>query len=145
VGDEVIATWRLKPGRNDAGIVRACLAARDRLAARREAYEREFGESADFRAALHAGLVTVGEIGAFKKEIALIGDPMNTAARILDACRELGYPTLASSTLIERLDGLPDQVERKVIAPLPLRGKAAPLDLVSLGRARAPDRLTAKV
>ena len=145
VGDEVIATWRLKPGLNDAAIVRACMAARDRLAARREAYEGEFGESADFRAALHAGVVAVGEIGAFKKEIALIGDPMNTAARILDACRELGLPTLASSALMERLDGAPDEVERKCIAPLPLRGKAAPLDLVALAPKRAADRPTAKV
>ncbi len=145
VGDEVIATWRLKPGLNDAAIVRACMAARDRLAARREAYEGKFGESADFRAALHAGVVAVGEIGAFKKEIALIGDPMNTAARILDACRELGFATLASSALMARLDGAPDEVERKRIAPLPLRGKAAPLDLVALAPKRAADRPTAKV
>ncbi len=62
-----------------------------------------------------------------KKEIALIGDPMNTAAQILDACRELGFATLASSALMERLDGAPDEVERKRIAPLsPARqGRAA--------------------
>ena len=58
VADEIIATWRLKGGRNDAGIVRACFAARDRLAARRGAYQRDFGASADFRAALHGGPVS---------------------------------------------------------------------------------------
>src|SRR5208283_4665028 len=92
VGDEVIATWRLRPGRNDAAIVRACLSARDRLASRREAYRQAFGEWAEFRAALHAGVVVVGEIGSFKKEIALVGDPMNTAARH-PRCRDLGVPT----------------------------------------------------
>ncbi len=138
VGDEIIATWRLKPGRSDAGIARACLDARNRLAARRGIYEREFGEAAEFRAALHAGVVAVGEIGLFKKEIALIGDPMNTAARILDACRALDCPALASSELIGRLLSLPDSVEPDPIAPLPLRGKAEPLELVALAPRRVP-------
>jgi adenylate cyclase len=136
VGDEVIAIWRLAPGRSDAGIVRACFAARERLEARRGVYERAFGEGAEFRAALHAGVVAVGEIGLYKKEIALIGDPMNTAARILDACRELGYLTLASSTLIDRLNLPPDRIECAAIAALPLRGKTEPLDLVSLSPSR---------
>ncbi len=138
VGDEIIATWRLKPGRNDVGIVRAWSGAFRRLADHRAAYEREFGEGAEFRAALHAGVVAVGEIGLYKKEIALIGDPMNTAARILDACRELGFPTLASSALIERLSGLPDGIEGAAIAALPLRGKAEPLDLVALAPTTPP-------
>jgi len=132
VGDEIIATWRLRAGQNDAGIVRAYLAARDRLAARREAYKREFGEGADFRAALHVGVVVLGEVGSFKKEIALIGDAMNTAARILDACRALNRPALASSALVKRLGVLPDSVRGYAIAPLALRGKAEPLELVAL-------------
>ena len=132
VGDEIIAAWRLKPGRNDAGIVRACFAARERLAARRDAYKRDFGVGADFRAALHGGAVAVGEIGLFKKEIALIGDSMNTTARILDACRALDRHTLASSALLDRLDGLPASITPCAIAPLPLRGKAKPLELIAL-------------
>ena len=144
VGDEIIATWRLKPGRNDAGIVRACFVARDRLAARRDVYKRDFGVGADFRAALHGGAVVVGEIGSFKKEIALIGDSMNTTARILDACRQLDRPTLASSALLDRLKGLPDSIAPRVIAPLALRGKSQPLELFALERAEAPALAGAK-
>jgi adenylate cyclase len=132
VGDEIIATWRLRPGRNGAGILRAYLAARDRLAAKREAYKREFGEGAEFRAALHVGVVVLGEVGSFKKEIALIGDAMNTAARILDACRALDRPALASRALIKRIGVLPDSVRGDAMAPLALRGKAEPLELVAL-------------
>jgi len=142
VGDEIIATWRLRPGRSDAGVARAYFAARDRLASRRDAYEREFGETAEFRAALHAGVVAVGEIGSFKKEIALIGDSMNTAARMLDACRALDRPALASREFVERLGPLPDSVEADPIAPLPLRGKAEPLELVALER-RQTERIAA--
>ncbi|WP_170153437.1 adenylate/guanylate cyclase domain-containing protein [Roseiarcus fermentans] len=140
VGDEIIATWRLKPGRNDVGIVRAWAAASGRLADRRAAYQREFGDGAEFRAALHAGFVMVGEIGSFKKEIALIGDAMNTAARMLDACRALGRVALASAALIDRLPALPDGVELAPIASLPLRGKAEALALVALALAQETPR-----
>ncbi len=138
VGDEVIATWRLSPGRNDARIVRAFVSGRARLAAGADDCRREFGLVPDFRAALHAGEVVVGELGSLKKEIALIGDPMNTAARILDACRDLDCPALASSALLERLDGLPASIAPRAIAPLSLRGKSEPLELFALEREDAP-------
>jgi adenylate cyclase len=132
VGEEIIATWRLKAGRNDAGPVRAELSARRRLAAGAGAYMRDFGFVPDFRAALHCGEVVVGELGSLKKEIALNGDAMNTAARILDACRELRLPALVSSALLARLDDLPRSIAPRAMAPLPLRGKAEPLDLFAL-------------
>jgi adenylate cyclase len=127
VGDEVIATWRLAAGRNEAGVVRAWAAARGRVAANAEAYNRQFGLVPDFRAGMHCGEIVIGELGSRKKEIALIGDPMNTAARILDAARALDRAALASSALLERLKGLPAWVAPSAIAPLALRGKAEPL------------------
>jgi adenylate cyclase len=141
VGDEIIATWRLQPGENDAAVVRACFDALDRLKARRASYKRKFGIEADFRAALHAGVVVLGEVGSFKKEIALIGDAMNTTARILDACRDNGRPVLASTALIGRLSGLPERVAAEPMLPLRARGKSAPLDVVALERVggRAPE------
>ena len=134
VGDEIIATWRLGLGSNDARIIRAWASARARLSAGADRYMREFELVPDFRAALHGGEVVVGELGSLKKEIALIGDPMNTAARILDACRDLDCPALASSTLLQRLDRLPASIAPRAIAPLPLRGKSEPLELFALER-----------
>ena len=132
VGDEVIATWALAPGANDPGCVRACFAALERLAARGADYEREFGLRADFRAALHCGPLVVGELGYLKKEIALIGDAMNTAARIQQACRETGCAVLASTTLLERLSALPPGVAARALGPLPMRGKERALELYEL-------------
>ncbi len=132
VGDEIIATWRLVPGQNEAGCVRACFSALDRLAARGADYQREFGLDADFRAGLHCGPVVVGELGYLKKEIALIGDAMNTAARIQQACRETGCRVLASAALLERLAALPPGVERRALGPLPLRGKERAIELYAL-------------
>ncbi len=60
---------------------------------------------------------------------------VNTAARILDACRALNRSALASRALVKRLGVLPDPVRGDAIAPLALRGKAEPLELVALERA----------
>ena len=140
VGDEVIAAWRLKPGANDPACVRAVFAALDRIAAQGPAYMRAFGVVPDFRAGLHCGPVAVGELGSLRKEIALIGDTMNTAARILEACRATDNRVLASANLVERLSALPPGVTRRRLGELPIRGKERPLELDVLeagaGRAR---------
>lgn len=132
VGDEVIATWRLAPGANPPACVRAAFAAVDRIAAQGPAYKRDFGVVPDFRAALHCGPVAVGELGSLRREIALIGDTMNTAARILEACRETDTRVLASAALLERLDALPAGLARRRLGELNMRGKESPLELYAL-------------
>ena len=86
----MIATWPLARGLKDATCVRACFAAIARLIVRRADYVREFGAPAEVRASLHCGPIVVGEMGSVKKEIALLGDTLNTGARLVDACRERG-------------------------------------------------------
>jgi adenylate cyclase len=132
VGDEVIATWRLAPGKNEAACVRACFGALERLRAQGPAYQREFGFAADFRAGLHCGPVAVGELGYLKKEIALIGDAMNTVARIVEACRSANARVLASAVLLDRLAALPPGVASRPLGQLPVRGKGQPLELFAL-------------
>ena len=129
VGDEVIATWRLAPGANPPACVNAAFAALDRIAAQGPAYQREFGVVPDFRAGLHCGPVAVGELGSLRREIALIGDTMNTAARILEACRDTENRVLASAALIERLATLPPGVTRRRLGEFPVRGKERRLEL----------------
>ena len=129
VGDKVIATWKLAQGANPPACVRACFAALDRLRQQGPAYERAFGQRADFRAALHCGPVAVGELGTLKKEIALIGDAMNTAARIQASCRETGHRVLASAALLDRIAALPPGVMRQRLGALPMRGKERPTEL----------------
>lgn len=140
VGDEVIATWRLKPGANPPACVSAVFAALDRIAAQGPAYERDFGLVPDFRASLHCGPVAVGELGSLRREIALIGDTMNTAARILETCRDTGNRVIASAALIERLAALPLGVARRRLGEFPVRGKERPLELDALEAEAAPDR-----
>ena len=89
VGDEVILTWTAEEGLLEARCVRAVFAISDTLEAARTAYEADFGVMPRFWAGLHLGPVVAGEIGTIKHEIAFLGDTLNAAARIQQACKEL--------------------------------------------------------
>ncbi len=136
IGDEVIATWKLAAGSKDARCVRACFDAMERLAAQDADYHRDFGRRPRFRAALHCGPVVVGELGSYRLEIALIGETMNTAARIEQACRDTGHDVLASAALIDRIGELPPGIAKRSLGPVKLRGKATELELFALSRNR---------
>jgi adenylate cyclase len=131
VGDEVIAVWRA--GTDAQQPIRACFSCQQRFVARAANYRSAFGATPAFRAAIHAGPVVVGELGAQKKEIALIGDAMNTTARILEAARDAGAALLVSAPLFDRMRAPLVGVEARRLPPIPLRGKAAALELVAVG------------
>ena len=95
-------------------------------------YTAEFGQFATCRAGLHAGPVVLGELGYSKMEIALLGDTMNTAARIHEMCRETGHRVIASDALLARGGTLPPGVEKRALGPIALRGKERALDLYAL-------------
>ncbi len=84
----------------------------------------------EFRVGIHEGEVTVGEIGIVKKDLAMSGDTMNTAARIRSATGELGIAVLASQPYSELLGD--DSLElRNSIGIMELKGKAIGLELFS--------------
>jgi adenylate cyclase len=121
-----------RAGRNPPACVRAAFAALSRIAAQGPTYKLEFGVVPDFRAALHCGPLAVGELGLLRKEIALIGDTINTTARILETCRQTDNRVLASAVLLERLAKLPPGVIRRRLGEFPVRGKERPLELDAL-------------
>jgi adenylate cyclase len=131
VGDELIATWPLAQGVKQARCLRACFDAVARMAALGPSYERDFGLRVAVRAALHCGPVVVGEMGSFKKEIALSGDSLNTTARLVDACRETGESVIASTALLDRLV-LPPGIAARPLGPVRLHGKKEAVELVAL-------------
>jgi len=131
VGDELIATWPLAAGLKPARCLLACFDAIARMAALGPSYEREFGLRAEVRAALHCGPVVVGEMGSFKKEIALSGDTVNTTARLVDACRETGEPVIASAALLEQLV-VPTGIAARALGPIRLHGKKSAVELFAL-------------
>ena len=132
VGDEIIVTWPFAAGLAGGRCVRACFDALEKLDERAAPYIRDFGMRANFRAALHCGPVVIGELGTVKMEIAFLGDTMNTAARLQEACRDTGQRILASAALVNRLTALPPGIAQRSIGRLRLHGKENETEIYAL-------------
>jgi adenylate cyclase len=78
--------------------------------------------------------VVTGEIGTAKREIAFLGDTVNTTARIEDVSRQFDSPLVASADLVERLK-LPAEFRQRSLGKVRLRGKRAELELYAIERA----------
>lgn len=135
VGDEVIATWKLADVVHDGRCVQALMAAQDLFDRLAPVYEREFGARVNFRAGLHCGAVVTGEMGTVKKEIAFLGDTVNTGARIEEACRLTGHRLMASADLIDLIK-LPPDVRATSLGKINLRGRDASIELYAIERVR---------
>ncbi|HEY1720060.1 MAG TPA: adenylate/guanylate cyclase domain-containing protein [Magnetospirillaceae bacterium] len=135
VGDEIVITWSTARGLKNGDCVRFLFAVEDVLAERRDVYMKDYGSTPALRGALHIGPLMVGEIGDLKRQIVMIGDTMNTAARIEGACRKFGRDHVASASLLVRLAQLPDFVKAESLGPVPLAGKSGEMELFALVRA----------
>lgn len=140
VGDEAIVTWLAPDGlARDAGIdprPGACaLAIQDALEGRAGAYVQEFGAAVGLRAGLHLGEVVTGELGDQRQEIAMLGDGINTAARLVDAARETGQMVVATVGSVDPAS-LPAGWRVRPLGAVALRGKEQKLDLLAIERVR---------
>jgi adenylate cyclase len=131
VGDEAILTWRAEDALTQARCVLCAFAVRKRILSKAAEYEERFDMVPDYRAALHIGTVVAGEMGDLKREIAFVGDTLNTAARLLVAGRELGRDIIASTKLLDRL-ALPQGLASELLAPVKLRGKEQVVPIAAL-------------
>lgn len=132
VGDEIIVSWKMKYGLNDFNCVRCYYAMQEAIALNREFYKEKYGLMPEFKAGLHCGEVTTGEIGVIKRDIVYSGDVLNTAARIQSKCNEFGVKILLSKYLLDKLNIPPHGIEQKKIGDIDLRGKKEKVILYSL-------------
>jgi adenylate cyclase len=134
VGDEVVLTWP----RSRTGAVNKSLgtffAFQEKLSARRAWYEGEFGVAPEFRGGLEEGSVTATEVGDIKREIAFHGDALNTAARLLDLCREYDAAILVSGKIQESIAAEPG-LSTELQGEIALRGKREPVAVYGVARA----------
>jgi len=133
VGDEIIITWKMKEGLKGENCIRLFFDALDRIRQERDTFEGKYGTVPEFKAGMHCGKVIAGEMGDTKKEIAFLGDVINTAARIENECNPHHRRFLISADLFQKLkQGKEYRYEE--IGTINLRGKETRIELYAIER-----------
>ena len=79
---------------------------------------------------VHYGEVFAGVVGDERRlEYTILGDVVNSAQRLQERARELGFALLASAALVQAADAHPSW---RPLPPQPLRGRCHPMPV--LGR-----------
>jgi len=130
-GDEMILTWKLKDGLKKNNCVDCFFAMKRTLEMQADKYNSKFGLLPSFKAGLHYGTVTAGEIGSLKKEIIFTGDVLNTSARIQGLCNQFGAELLVSEGLVKVLQ-LPASYAVTTVGETLLKGRSKPMGLFAI-------------
>jgi adenylate cyclase len=131
VGDEVIVTWRVADGIKNIRCIQLFFEIQKSIEENKDKYLEEFGYIPCFRAGIHCGPVIVGEMGDYKREIAFLGDTVNTTARIQEACKAHKRDLLVSSEFLKKLS-LAGNYEARSIGEIRLKGKEILLELFEI-------------
>jgi adenylate cyclase len=131
VGDEVIINWKLHEGLKNNRCINLFFTVKEKLAENKDTYLQKFNATPRFRAGLHSGKVIVGELGDVKKEIAFLGDTVNTTARIQQAAKNYEKDLLVSKHLFDKFS-LPDNYHWESLGNIHLKGKENTIELISI-------------
>lgn len=103
VGDEVVLTWKNQVRDTPLQSLRAFFDFKEKLSSRKALYEKKYGVVPLFRGGIDAGVVTATEVGDIKREIAYHGDPLNTAARLLELSKTYGDRLVISGKMKDEI------------------------------------------
>lgn len=129
VGDEIVAWWPHTKA-NARKCVNALIEARKILNHNAQQFKQAYDIIPEYKVGVHAGNVTVGQVGIAKKELVISGDTINTAARIRSACTELNQKYLVSKEFIKLLNMKDWQSESQ--GKIDLKGKNENIELFAL-------------
>ncbi|HYK47820.1 MAG TPA: adenylate/guanylate cyclase domain-containing protein [Parafilimonas sp.] len=135
VGDEVVVSWPSGKGLADNNCLLCFYGIQEALEERREHYTHEYSLFPSFKAGLHIGEATVGEIGVVKKDIVYSGDVLNTTSRIEGQCNNYDVNILLSSRLLERMQ-LNGEYEHTALGEIALKGKNEKVVLYTINKGR---------
>lgn len=134
VGDEIILSWKFEGDKRDHRCIDCFFAMRGSLEGKEGFFNDKFGQIPTFKAGIHYGKVTTGEIGTIKKDILFSGDVLNAAARIQGLCNSYETDLIVSAEMLDQLDLKPCFCS-KLLGAIELRGKEESKELFAISRA----------
>ena len=129
VGDEIVAWWPSSKV-NAKKAVQALIESRKILNTNNDVFKSNYDIVPEYKAGMHTGKVTVGQVGIAKKELVMSGDTINTASRIRSACTDLNQKFLVSKEIMDLLEMKDWQTE--TLGEVDLKGKNENIELFAL-------------
>lgn len=133
IGDEIVISWEGAEGLDNNNCLECFYRIKDAIQRKKEFYQETFGQVPQFKAGIHLGKVTRGEVGVLKKELLFTGDALNVTARIQSLCNELEAELLVSADLLNQLH-LKSSLEITSKGAFELRGRDRRMELFSVQR-----------
>ncbi len=130
VGDEIVITWNTKKDFAENAL-NCFFAMKDALSNQHQKYFSKYGIAPTFKAGLHFGNVTTGEIGSLKKDIVFTGDTLNTTARIQSLCNQYGVDLLVSGDFLNAMESN-GHYKIRSLGKVQLRGRNEGMELFSM-------------
>ncbi len=130
VGDEAVLTWQLEDGLRQNNCVNAYFNFKRALEKKQRYYMDKYGYFPFFKAGINSGIVTVAEVGKYKREIAYHGDTINTAARIQQKCNSFERELLLAKEITDLLDK--GNIVTEELGSIPLKGKEEQVAICSV-------------
>ncbi|GAB5555086.1 MAG: hypothetical protein Sapg2KO_46770 [Saprospiraceae bacterium] len=103
VGDEIVLSWKAQGHQKNQRCIDCFFALKSALSQNAPFFQTQFGLVPSFKAGIHLGKVTAGEIGVIKKDILFSGDVLNASARIQSLCNSYGVDLIISEDLKRQL------------------------------------------
>ena len=128
VGDEVVISWPVEKGIRNNNALHCFYRIERTIEEKKSKYLEKYGVVPTFKAGLHIGKATTGEIGVIKKDIVYSGDVLNTTSRIQALCNQYDVKILVSSALLQLMK-LSAKYMAIPIGEISLRGKEQKIDL----------------
>ncbi len=131
IGDEIILSWSFNNGVKYSRCINCYYDIKNTIELNKEKYLKLYGVYPEFKAALHAGKVSVTWIGSIKKEIVYHGDVLNTTARIQDECNRHNQCFLLSEYMLSNIQ-IPEYLKSEFVGELQLKGKQKKVKIYGL-------------
>jgi adenylate cyclase len=131
VGDEIVVSWESDKVINNDYCISCFFEIKRRIQQEKEKFTNLYGIIPEFKAGMHCGLVTVGEIGVMKRDIVYSGDVLNTTSRIQESCNIHNSELLVSEDVISLLSNL-ESYQIDNIGEISLKGKAKKINVASV-------------
>ena len=131
VGDEIVISWELENAVLQMNCLHCFFEIKERIRTKTRYFEQKYGVAPGFKAGIHFGPVTVGEIGIIKRDIIFTGDVLNTTSRIQASCNELKTDILVSDNVLNLFDKK-EPFEVIPLGKIALKGKSNIVNISTL-------------